>query len=62
MSLERDPPSPFVAALTALAERGIPTDIQGLLISGDPMRGIRPGAFAAAIQAALEVRDQGRRT
>ena len=45
----------LVAALVVLAEHGIPTDIQDLLVSGDPMRGIRPGALHAAIRA-------GRRT
>lgn len=42
------------AALVALAQRGIPADLQELLIYGDPMRGIAPGALSHAIQAALK--------
>ena len=30
------------AALVRCAESGVPTDVQGLLVQGDPMRGIRP--------------------
>lgn len=41
----------LVAALTALAEANIPTDVQELLVRGDPMRGIAPGALAKAIAA-----------
>lgn len=40
-------------ALLKLAEYNIPTDIQELLIQGDPMRGIRPGAFVAALSVAI---------
>jgi hypothetical protein len=43
----------FVAAIVALARHNIPTDVQELLVSGDPMRGIAPGAMSAAIKAAL---------
>lgn len=41
--------SRIVEALTRLARAGIPTDIQELLISGDPMRGIPPGALEKAL-------------
>lgn len=37
-----------VDALTALAEAGIPTDVQELLVCGDPARGIAPGALSKA--------------
>lgn len=33
-------PDPRVAALVRCAEAGVPTDVQGLLVQGDPMRGI----------------------
>ena len=36
-------------ALTVLAAYKIPTDVQELLLRGDPMRNIRPGALAAVI-------------
>lgn len=39
------------AFLVALAERNIPPDVQELLVQGDPMRGIAPGALSAAIRA-----------
>jgi hypothetical protein len=41
------------AALVTLAEKGIPTDIQELLVYGNPERGIAPGALSAAIKAVL---------
>lgn len=41
------------AGLCALAEYGIPVDVQELLVRGDPMRGIRPGALSACIKATL---------
>lgn len=41
----------LVAPLVALAEAGIPPDVQELLVQGDPMRGISPGALAKAIDA-----------
>lgn len=46
------------AALIALAESNIPVDIQELLIRGDPMRGIPPGALDKAIAAAERQRAQ----
>lgn len=44
-----------VAALIALSKHNIPPDVQELLIYGNPDRKIRPGAFRAAMQAALLV-------
>lgn len=41
-----------VAALVSLARHGIEPDIQELLTSGNPMRGIRPGALRVALLAA----------
>lgn len=35
-------PDPRVAALVRCAEAGVPTDVQALLVQGDPMRGICP--------------------
>jgi hypothetical protein len=46
------------AALIALAESSIPVDIQELLIRGDAMRGIPPGALDKAIAAAHKQREQ----
>lgn len=37
------------AAMVALAEAGIPTDVQELLVRGDPDRGIAPGAITKAL-------------
>jgi hypothetical protein len=42
------------AALMELAVRNIPADIQELLVYGNPMRDIPPGALTAAIRAAIE--------
>ena len=48
------------AALTALAEHGIPTDVQELLIRGNPAMSVSPGALSKAVQAALRAyRSQG---
>jgi hypothetical protein len=43
-----------VAAMTSLAMDGIPPDTQALLTGGDVSRGIKPGALARAIAAALK--------
>lgn len=43
----------LVAPLIALAQAGIPTDVQELLVQGDAMRGIAPGALEKAITAYL---------
>ncbi|MGE5500619.1 MAG: hypothetical protein ACM3W4_01695 [Ignavibacteriales bacterium] len=45
--------TPLVAALTALAEHGIPTDTQELLLRGHAVRSIPPGALKKAVNAAL---------
>lgn len=37
-----------VGVLAALAQAGIPPDIQKLLVDGDPTRGIAPGALSKA--------------
>jgi len=42
----------LVDALVVLAQHNIPPDIQELLVSGDPVRGIAPGALEAAIAGA----------
>lgn len=42
----------LAAALISLAESNIPPDIQELLVQGDPMRDIPPGALAKALHAA----------
>lgn len=44
-------PEARTAAVVALARAGVQTDIQELLIAGDPMRGIPPGALDAALLA-----------
>jgi hypothetical protein len=43
----------LIAALMTLYRRGIPTDVQALLVYGDD-RMIAPGALAAALAAATE--------
>jgi hypothetical protein len=47
-------PNDYIAAVLKLAERNIPPDIQELLVTGNPDKGIRPGALLAAIQAAFD--------
>lgn len=42
----------LTAAVIALARHGIRPEIQELLIYGDPLSGVRPGALAAALSAA----------
>lgn len=44
-----------IAALLALSKHNIPPDVQELLIYGNPDRNVPPGAFSAAMQAALIV-------
>lgn len=44
----------LTAALVALARHNIPTDVQELLVQGDPMRSIAPGALERALLAALQ--------
>lgn len=39
----------LVAALVKLAAKNVPPDVQELLIHGDPMRSIPPGALDAAL-------------
>lgn len=41
------------AALISLTEAGIPTDVQELLIVGDPSRGIAPGSLSKAIATVI---------
>lgn len=47
----------LVAAVQALAEAGVPTDIQELLLYGNPSRGVGPRALERAIAAANKARD-----
>jgi hypothetical protein len=54
MPEERYAPGPVLVALVSLATDNIPTDIQGLLIEGDPTRGIRPGALQRALEAVIK--------
>lgn len=39
------------AALIALVRRGVPADVQELLVYGDPHQGVPPGALAAVVGA-----------
>lgn len=48
---EKDMPL-LVKALVILARRGIPADIQELLVQGNPSRGVAPGALDAVLQCA----------
>lgn len=50
---EADELDAATAALVALAEAGIPTDIQELLVRGDPLRSIAPGALSKCFRAAI---------
>jgi hypothetical protein len=51
---ERQKQIALTSALVVLAEHNIPTDIQGLLVEGNPMRGIRPGALLSALREVAE--------
>jgi hypothetical protein len=53
--------TPLTAALVVLARRGIPSDVQALLIEGDPMRGIAPGALSDALDAAQDAAEEAER-
>jgi hypothetical protein len=44
------------AALVSLVQSNIPPDVQELLVRGDPMRGIAPGALRKAAAAVRGVR------
>ncbi len=43
----------LIVALQALVDAGVPTDVQELLLYGNPDRGVRPKALEHAIAAAL---------
>lgn len=49
------------AALIALARANIPPDVQELLVRGDAMRGIAPGALTALIKAVDAMRSDEKR-
>ncbi len=51
-------PAPLTAALLELVQRGIPADVQHLLVAGSLSLGVAPGALAAAIDAALEAAEE----
>ena len=54
--MKRDPTdtaADTAQALTVLAQCNIPPDIQELLVRGDPMRGIAPGALSKAIEEVI---------
>lgn len=54
MSEENNPDlEAAAAALMELTVRGIPPDIQELLVHGSLSRGISPGALSAAMRAAM---------
>lgn len=53
MSLEDIELEMEVAALMALAEHGIPSDIQELLMYGSKRQGIAPGALRKAVKVLL---------
>jgi hypothetical protein len=57
MTDDREAALSLTAALVILASFNIPTDIQGLLIGGDPNRHIRPGALQAVLEAARKARE-----
>lgn len=42
--------------LAALAQAGIPPDVQELLVYGDPVRGIAPGALSKACAAVWQAK------
>ena len=45
---------PLVAALVALTKENIPTDVQELLVYGNPDRGVNPGALGRALFAGFD--------
>lgn len=47
----------LVAALVTLTRAGIPTDVQELLLRGNPERGVAPGALLKALKAARAAAD-----
>lgn len=55
LSGEYSPAAWLGDAMLALAQSGIPTDVQSLLIEGDGRGGVASGAMAKAIQAAVKV-------
>lgn len=52
----------LTAAVTSLAEHGVPPDIQELLIYGNPNRGIVPGALLRAVGAVLAIQSLAERS
>ena len=44
----------LLLALRALAEAGVPTDVQELLLYGNPDRSVKPNALERALEAALK--------
>lgn len=44
----------MIAALQALADAGVPTDVQELLLYGNPDRGVKPKALELALAAAMK--------
>lgn len=50
------------AGILALAEHGIPVDVQELLVRGSLSRGIRPGALSAAFRATILAYKQHQRS
>lgn len=51
---QAEEPKPLAAtALVALAEHGVPPDVQELLVYGNPDMGVPPGALARAVSAAI---------
>lgn len=44
----------LVAALVAGAQKGLPTDIQGLLLRGNAAQGIPPGILKTMVTAAIK--------
>ena len=49
-----------VAALVALAENGVPADIQELLVRGNPALGVKAGAINDVIKAVIKTTQQQR--
>lgn len=42
----------LVCALMALVKAGVPSDVQELLLHGNPDRGVKPNALERALEAA----------
>lgn len=60
MKPEDDIQECVVASLVAATRAGLPSDVQGLLMHGDPTRGVAPGIMKAMVIATIDEHDDNR--